>query len=242
MFCHNCGKEQSNDNKICNNCGVNLGITNSPQESNETPQMLNENEAPIAPQTISESDPLNNNDTSWKQITALVLGIVSLLLFFVPFFGPIIAIIGLIISIMGVRTARKTMAIIGLVLCTISLLLSLVITISFTVGFVKGFSNAENYSRERANDARKKATIHEIQNALEQYYVDNNVYPPALANLKATTPSLLSASVVTSNYKYIPANRDTTYTLSFTLENQDDTGDNVSGKSPNRSYQVTNKQ
>ena len=246
MFCYNCGKEQPDENTICDNCGANLAPTSSPVTTNEPPQVATEGEKAEISQTTPESDQQNNqatnNGKSWKQITALVLGIVSIFFFFVPFIGPVVALVGLIIGIMGLRTSRKTMPIIGLVLSSISLLLSLLITFTLTLGFIEGFSNAETYSRERANDASKKATIHEIQNALEQYYVDNNVYPPALANLKATTPPLLGTSVTTSNYRYIPANRDKTYTLSFTLENQDDTGDNVSGTAPDRSYQVTNKQ
>jgi len=119
-------------------------------------------------------------------------------------------------------------------------LLIVIVIIGILAGIVVGIVGTS--SRKKANDAKKKSTVHEIQNALEQYFVDNNAYPTALANLKSTTPPLLGTSVDTASYTYTPANTDTTYTLSFTLENQGDSGDNITGTSPAKVYQVTNKQ
>jgi len=119
-------------------------------------------------------------------------------------------------------------------------LLIVIVIIGILAGIVVGIVGTS--SRHKANDAKKKSTVHEIQNALEQYFVDNNAYPAALADLKSTTPPLLGASVDTASYTYTPANTNTTYALSFVLENQGDSGDNVSGTSPDKVYQVTNKQ
>ena len=81
-----------------------------------------------------------------------------------------------------------------------------------------------------------------MQNALEQYFVDNNAYPTSLAILKYTSPPLLGSEVDITSLTYTPANSNTTYTLSFKLENQKDDGTNVSGLSPNKIYKLTNKQ
>lgn len=119
-------------------------------------------------------------------------------------------------------------------------LLIVIVIIGILAGIVVGVVGTS--SRKKANDAKKKSTVHEIQNALEQYFVDNNAYPAALGDLKTTTPALLGSSVDVTPFTYTPANTNTTYTLSFTLENQGDSGDNVTGTSPNKVYQVTNKQ
>ena len=121
-------------------------------------------------------------------------------------------------------------------------LLIVIVIIGILAGIVVGVVGTS--SRRKANDAKKKSTVHEVQNALEQYFVDNNAYPAALADLKSTTPPLLGSTVDVSatTYTYTPANTNTTYTLSFVLENQGDSGDNVTGTSPTKTYAVTNKQ
>ena len=116
-------------------------------------------------------------------------------------------------------------------------LLIVIVIIGILAGIVVGIVGTS--SRHKANDAKKKASVHEIQNALEQYFVDNNAYPAALTTLQ---PSLLSSTLVLTPYTYAPANTNTTYTLSFLLENQGDSGDNVTGTSPDKVYGVTNKQ
>ena len=119
-------------------------------------------------------------------------------------------------------------------------LLIVIVIIGILAGIVVGVVGTS--SRKKANDAKKKSTVHEIQNALEQYFVDNNAYPAAVANLTTTDPPLLGSTVDTASYTYTPANTNTTYTLSFVLENQGDSGYNVTGTSPAKAYTVTNKQ
>lgn len=119
-------------------------------------------------------------------------------------------------------------------------LLIVIVIIGILAGIVVGIVGSS--SKKKANDSKKKATTHEIQNALELYFADNDAYPAALADLKATTPPLLAASLVLVPFTYTPANANTTYTLSFVLENQGDSGDNVSGVAPNKIYSVINKQ
>ena len=119
-------------------------------------------------------------------------------------------------------------------------LLIVIVIIGILAGIVVGIVGTS--ARKKAKDAKSKATVHEIQNALEQYFVDNNAYSANLAALKATTPPLLGADVAVADYTYVPANTNTTYTLGFVLENQGDSGDNIVTVGTDKVYQVTNKQ
>ncbi|MCL5093524.1 MAG: type IV pilin protein [Patescibacteria group bacterium] len=119
-------------------------------------------------------------------------------------------------------------------------LLIVIVIIGILAGIVIGLTGVS--ARRKSRDAQRKSDIHEIQNALEQYFVDKDVYPADLNTLTTTTPPLLQAPVKTQPdgvaYTYTPANANRTYTLSAPLENTNDTGPNVVGGN----YQVTNKQ
>lgn len=96
-------------------------------------------------------------------------------------------------------------------------------------------------SRNRANDARKKSDMREIQTALEQWRVDNTTYPSAAQGLAALVPSYLAAvptSPDNNQYTYAPANGDSEYTLTVQLANTNDQGPNVI----NGVYTLTQKQ
>lgn len=80
-------------------------------------------------------------------------------------------------------------------------------------------------ARNRANDARRKSIMREVQTALEEYKVDNDEYP---ADLTTLVPNFMSAAPEVINekaYTYTPA--DSCYTLSVTLDNSTDKGPGV---------------
>lgn len=95
-------------------------------------------------------------------------------------------------------------------------------------------------SRNRANDARKKSDMREIQTALEQFRVDSDNYPQDADS--ELVPNYLAAwptSPDTNAYTYTPGgNPASTYTLTVTLANSNDTGPNV----VNGVYTLTQKQ
>lgn len=96
-------------------------------------------------------------------------------------------------------------------------------------------------SKNRANDARAKADLREIQTALEQYRIDNDSYPANLAAL--TAGNYLSALPKRpdngQDYTYTPAAAPAaTYSLSYTLQNSNDKGPNVAAGV----YTLTQKQ
>lgn len=87
-------------------------------------------------------------------------------------------------------------------------------------------------SKNRANDARKKSIMREIQTALEQYMIDEDHYPADIATLYDTTLGndyLTEAPEVIDEdaYGYVTANDNTEYTLTVDMSNANDKGPNV---------------
>lgn len=114
-------------------------------------------------------------------------------------------------------------------------LLIVIVIIGILSVIVVGLVATNN--KNRANDARAKADMRELQTALEQSFVDNDVYPATLAEL---VPSYLAAvpTAPANSYNYAPGAGNTTYTLSYTLQNTNDKGPNVVAGV----YTLTNKQ
>jgi prepilin-type N-terminal cleavage/methylation domain-containing protein len=96
-------------------------------------------------------------------------------------------------------------------------------------------------SKARANDARKKAIMREVQTALEQYKVDNDVYPAALTDLYSNGNTYLSGApevIDTDAYTYTPANSNAEYALSVDMSQTGAKGPNVT----NGVYTLNQKQ
>lgn len=100
LFCTNCGKELQEGQDICLNCGV----------------------------AVKKDVPANKGTTDGKcksAITGFVLGLVSILAWFLPLFGYPVTICGIVFSVKGIKSDKKAMAIIGLVLSIIFLIVTL---------------------------------------------------------------------------------------------------------------------
>jgi general secretion pathway protein G len=86
---------------------------------------------------------------------------------------------------------------------------------------------------KKARDTKRKTDLTAIQKGLEEYFVDNNVYPASLNSLTlGSAPILKTVPVDPTNtgnytYTYTPANSNTTYTLTACLENDQDSGTDV---------------
>src|SRR3989344_1493525 len=81
--------------------------------------------------------------------------------------------------------------------------------------------------QRRARDDTRKNDLKNVQQALETYYNDNNAYPAALAGLATEYINTVPADPQGGAYTYTPAPAScttacTTYTLSATLENDND--------------------
>ena len=86
---------------------------------------------------------------------------------------------------------------------------------------------------KKARDTKRKTDITTLRKGLEEYFVNNNVYPAALTDL--TTGSAPIVKVMPTDpkntgafvYTYTPANSNSTYTLTACLENDQDNSANV---------------
>jgi general secretion pathway protein G len=138
-------------------------------------------------------------------------------------------------------------------------LLIVIVIIGILAGIVVGIVGTN--AKKKANDTKKKADFHEIQNALEQYFVDNAKYPtaaefnatdntnPLVPSLLKDYPSNMSAQSGGKTYTYTVTAQDsdnnpTGYKLTVELENQGDNGANVesAGDPPVKDYYVNSKQ
>ena len=102
---------------------------------------------------------------------------------------------------------------------------------------------------KKARDTKRKTDLVAIQKGLEEYFVDNNVYPTALSALTVGQAPILKAvptdpvNVSPFQYVYTPANSDTTFTLTACLENDQDNGtDTIPPVSPctTETFQLVN--
>jgi len=124
-------------------------------------------------------------------------------------------------------------------------LLIVIVIIGILAGIVVGVVGTS--ANNKAQDAKGKAVVHEVQNALEQYFLDNNSTYPAAADAAAMKTALVDAELLSDSSNvtgltYTHTASPESYTLSFVLKNQNDTGDNVTGTKPNKVYSVTAKQ
>ena len=96
---------------------------------------------------------------------------------------------------------------------------------------------------KKARDTKRKTDITTVRKGLEEYFVNNNAYP-ASSGAVSTGGTVLAELTVGSApimktlpqdpkntgsyvYTYVPANSNTTYTLSACLENDQDNGTSV---------------
>ena len=77
----------------------------------------------LPPSSMPATTGLPNRD--WMAYTSLGLGIVNLCAWFLPICGGPLTIVGLVLGALGLRSTKRTLAIVGLVLCGITLCLTI---------------------------------------------------------------------------------------------------------------------
>ena len=114
---------------------------------------------------------------------------------------------------------------------------------------------------KKARDTKRKTDITTVRKGLEEYFVDNNVYPASSGTVTAGGTTLAelttgSAPIIKTLpqdpkntgvylYTYTPANTNSTYTLKACLENDADNGantatDSACGSASAKSFTVVN--
>ncbi len=108
MKCPNCNSDLMPDAKFCPSCGAKV-------ETNE----------------VKEGEVVQNQNTNNSGNTAalvgFILGLCSIIAWFIPLFGYPVTIVGIIFSVLGLKSnIRKGMATVGLVLSIIFLVITLI--------------------------------------------------------------------------------------------------------------------
>jgi len=118
MFCTKCGSELAGEEKFCSKCG------NSVHGENSVDNRITLNENII------------NNKTNEKASQAnigLILGLCSILAWFIPLIGYPVTISGIVFSAKGLDSDNKGKAIVGLILSIIFLGVTLINSIAGAV-------------------------------------------------------------------------------------------------------------
>jgi len=95
------------------------------------------------PNPVPEPIPALGGDKKGLAIASLVLGILNLCSWFLPICGGPLAIVGIILGILGIKSSQKTLAIVGIILSALGLLATIVNAI---VGAIWGLSNPDWYT------------------------------------------------------------------------------------------------
>lgn len=127
-------------------------------------------------------------------------------------------------------------------------LLIVIVIIGILAGIVVGIIGTS--ANQKAQDAKQKANMHELQNALESFYVDNTRYPTAtegVAYLEGTatgTTKYISSATTYSALTYAYDATNGSYEITYPLKNTGEIVDNVNVKDVGgvKTYFVTSKQ
>ena len=123
MNCETCGREVQPGEKFCQGCGAEIVEKKEEVKATETAYTV---EAPTSQimEPAKKAEPAV--DKPGFAIAGLVLGIVTsvawLLMFLISY---VTGIVGIIMSVKGLKTSRKGMAVAGLVLCIVGLVLTI---------------------------------------------------------------------------------------------------------------------
>ena len=160
VICHRCNANNPGGVKFCANCGANLlgtpSVTSQPEVNvcpsceagnpeganfcascgSQLGRVIIATDQPILSQPI-RAEPLKTSavQQNWKAVVSMILGIIGVIAWLLPFLGFPITIAGLVLGIIGLKSQRPGMAIAGLVLCCIFLIATV---INSALGFLVG--------------------------------------------------------------------------------------------------------
>jgi len=78
-------------------------------------------------------------DRGWAAVTSLVLGVINLLTWCIPICGGPLAIAGVILGFLGLKSSNRGIALAGIILNAIGVILSIIATVVFIAAFTGGW-------------------------------------------------------------------------------------------------------
>ena len=83
-----------------------------------------------------QSSPPATLDKKWFAIASLVLGVINMCSWLYPLAGGLMAAVGIVLGFLGLKSSRKTLAIIGIALSVLGGILTIInAIIGFGIGF-----------------------------------------------------------------------------------------------------------
>ena len=161
MQCLNCGHALITGSEFCGNCGAKLlpaPITNpvngssqsinsskSTNHSQSQPLPTSTPTTPPSPTTANNAHAVAKQQSNGPSIAALVLGILTLTLFWIWFIAVPLGIAAIITGLIGLSKGGKGMAISGLITGIIGLVLAILLVITFFMvlsGYEKSYTHS----------------------------------------------------------------------------------------------------
>lgn len=181
MFCENCGSQIADGSAICPNCGAAVRVSPTTGEAVPVQPIQATPVQPVQPVYQQPVQPVYQQQPAYQQpiyqqpaaggskalaITALILGICGLVFCWIPVFGLLISVAGLIIGILALKNPNgKGMGITGFVLSIVGIVIGLSYTIAL-FGSSSAFS--KNYSSLSRSLSRSRSRASSISRSLSR--------------------------------------------------------------------------
>ena len=182
MFCENCGSQIADGSAICPNCGAAVRVSPTtgeavPVQPIQAQPVQPAYQQPVQPvyqqpvyQQPAYQQPIYQQPAAGSKgpaITALILGICGLVFCWIPIFGLLISIAGLILGIMAFKNPNgKGMGITGFVLSIIGIVIGLSYTLAIFAGSSSSFS--KSYSSLSRSLSRSRSRASSISRSLSR--------------------------------------------------------------------------
>jgi ribosomal protein L40E len=134
VICPNCGAGNPAGSIFCYNCGAQLANTKVTGA-----QPIQAQPVPAGPTKRGLAQ------HNWKAITSMILGIIGVFAWFLPFLGFPVTIAGLVFGIFGLKSQKPGMAIAGLVLCCIFLIATIINSALGVLGVLEGIETLPGF-------------------------------------------------------------------------------------------------
>ena len=182
MFCENCGSQIADGSAICPNCGAAVRVSPTTGEAVPVQPIQAQPVQPVYQQPSYQQpvqpvyqqpayqQPIYQQPAAGSKgpaITALILGICGLVFCWIPIFGLLISIAGLILGIMAFKNPNgKGMGITGFVLSIIGIVIGLSYTLAIFAGSSSSFS--KSYSSLSRSLSRSRSRASSISRSLSR--------------------------------------------------------------------------
>ena len=176
MFCENCGSQIADGSAICPNCGAAVNASGAAAAQPVQPVYQQPvYQQPAYQQPIYQQPAAGGSKA--LAITSLILGICGLVFCWIPVFGLLIAVAGLIVGIFALKNPNgKGMGITGFVLSIVGIVIGLSYTIAI-FGSSSAFS--KNYSSLSRSLSRSRSRASSISRSLSRKKKYDIVAPDA---------------------------------------------------------------